>query len=301
MQTGKIFDIKKYAIHDGPGIRTTVFFKGCPLSCRWCHNPESITPATQRLFRKDRCIACLECADACSGKAIQVTPEGLKWYPSDCVYCGTCAGICPAEAVELIGKSMSVDEVMDEITRDTVFYDESKGGVTLSGGEPFLQPSFLKALLDACGKMGIHRTVDTSGHTDIQTLLETATRTDLFLYDLKHMDPGKHARFTGVTNEKILENLKTLCRQNVEIIIRFPLIPGINSDPENIDQTGAFVSSLPGISRMNILPYHCAATAKYRNLGLDFNASGIEPPSRDFLESVAARLETYGLTIKIGG
>jgi pyruvate formate lyase activating enzyme len=301
MQTGKIFDIKKYAIHDGPGIRTTVFFKGCPLSCRWCHNPEGITEASQRLYRKDRCIACRECADACPEEAISTSTDGLKWNASDCVYCGTCADICPAEAVELIGKSMTVEEVMAEIARDIVFYDESGGGVTLSGGEPLMQPAFLNALLDACGKLGIHRTVDTTGHTDTQTLLETATRTDLFLYDLKHMDAGKHARFTGVTNQLILENLNVLSRQDVDIIIRLPLIPGINSDPENIDRTGAFISSLPGVRRINILPYHCAATAKYKNLGMEFHASDIEPSSRDFLDSVAKRLAHYDLTVKIGG
>jgi pyruvate formate lyase activating enzyme len=301
MQTGKIFDIKKYAIHDGPGIRTTVFFKGCPLSCWWCHNPESISRSIQRLYRNERCIACQECVVACPEDAIRATAKGLEWNPSDCVYCRTCAGICPAEAVEFIGKTMSVDEVVAEITKDTVFYDESRGGVTLSGGEPLMQPAFLMDLLDACGNLELHRTVDTSGHADTQTLLEAATRTDLFLYDLKHMDPEKHASFTGVTNEKILNNLIVLSRQGAEIVIRFPVIPGFNSDQENIDRTGAFVSSLPGVRRMNILPYHCAAAAKYKNLGLKFNTSDIEPSSRDFLESVAKRLETYNLTVKIGG
>jgi pyruvate formate lyase activating enzyme len=301
MQTGKIFDIKKYAIHDGPGIRTTVFFKGCPLSCRWCHNPESIPPTTQRLYRKERCIGCRECVEACPADAIQDCAEGLDWNSSDCVFCGTCAGICPAEAVELIGKTMSVDEVVVEITQDTVFYDESRGGITISGGEPLMQPAFLIALLDACGKLELHRTVDTSGHADTQALLETANRTDLFLYDLKHMDPEKHARLTGVSNELILTNLELLNRQGAEIVIRFPVIPGLNSDPENIDQTGTFVSSLPGVRRVNILPYHCAAAAKYENLGLRFNASDIQSPSRDFLESIAGRLETYNLTVKIGG
>jgi len=196
---------------------------------------------------------------------------------------------------------MTVDDVLSEIVKDTVFYDESHGGITISGGEPLMQPSFLMELLNACGKLGFHRTVDTSGYADTQTLLEAASRTDLFLYDLKHMDPAQHVKLTGVTNEKILTNLKILSRQGAEIVIRLPVIPGLNSDQKNIDQTGAFVSSLPGVRQMNILPYHCTATAKYASLGLKIKSSDIEPSTREFLESAARRLETYNLTVKIGG
>ena len=301
MQTGEIFDIKKYAIHDGPVIRTTIFFKGCPLSCWWCHNPEGIAQTAQRYYRKDRCIACGECVDACSENAIEISQKGVNWNISKCAFCGTCADLCPAEAVDIIGKTMSVDEVMAEITKDTVFYDESHGGITISGGEPLMQPSFLIALLDACKKLELHRTVDTSGHAETHTLLEAATRTNLFLYDLKHMDSEKHARFTGVTNEMILNNLEVLSRQETEIIVRFPIIPGFNSDQENIDKTGAFVASLPGIRRISILPYHCAATAKYSNLGLDYNTSDVAKPTRDLLKSAAKILKTYKLTVNIGG
>ena len=301
MQTGTIFDIKKYAIHDGPGIRTTVFFKGCPLSCRWCHNPEGISESIHRLYRKVRCIGCRECVEACSQDAIQASTKGLEWSPSECIFCRTCAGICPAEAVEFIGKTMTVDEIVAQIAKDTVFYDESCGGITISGGEPLMQPAFLMNLLDVCGQLELHRTVDTSGQADTQTLLEVAAHTELFLYDLKHMDPEKHARFTGISNVKIINNLEVLSRQGAEIVIRFPLIPGFNSDQQNIDRTGTFVSSLPGVKQIDILPYHCAATAKYNNLGLKFDASKIEPSDRDLIESVAGRLETYNLTVKIGG
>ena len=301
MLTGNIFDIKQYAIHDGPGIRTTVFFKGCPLSCRWCHNPESISSTTQRFYRRQRCIGCQECVHACPQNAVQFSADGLTHTPCDCIFCETCAGVCPAEAISFIGRRMTVDEVVGEITKDTIFYDESDGGITISGGEPLMQPTFLMELLDACGKLDLHRTVDTSGHADTRLLLQTATRTDLFLYDLKHMDPIKHADFTGVTNEKILINLKILNRQGADIAVRFPIVPGFNSEPENVDRTGAFVASLAGVSRLHILPYHCGAVAKYKNLGLKNDPLKVAEPSRDFLASIAARLEQFNLDVKIGG
>ena len=301
MQSGKIFDIKKYAIHDGHGIRTTIFFKGCPLSCRWCHNPESISGATQRLYREERCIGCLECISACLNDAISAGENKLKWEAANCVYCKTCARRCPAEAVEFIGKTMSVEDVVAEISKDTLFYDESSGGVTFSGGEPLMQPSFLTGLLKACGDLDLHRAVDTCGYADTRTLLKVASHVDLFLYDLKHMDPEKHCRYTGVSNEMILANLKCLSRQGAKIIIRLPVIPGINNDRKNIERTGAFLSPLAGVNQVNILPYHRTAAAKYKNLGLPYYIADIERPARDDLESIARQLEKYDLQVNIGG
>jgi pyruvate formate lyase activating enzyme len=301
MQTGEIFDIKKYAIHDGPGIRTTVFFKGCPLSCWWCHNPESLSTATQRLYRQERCIGCQECLAACSNGAIRQFENHIQWTAADCRYCQTCAQVCPAEAVEFIGKTMTVTEVVNAITKDTLFYDQSGGGVTISGGEPLMQPSFLMQLLDACGKLEIHRTLDTSGHVETRTLLKAATRTDLFLYDLKHMDPEKHYRYTGVSNDTILTNLKQLSRQGAVIIIRLPVIPGINADEKNIDRTGSFLASLAGVIGINLLPYHCAAKAKYRNFGLQNKAADFARPAAEVITTIARHLESYNLEVKIGG
>jgi pyruvate formate lyase activating enzyme len=203
--------------------------------------------------------------------------------------------------VEFVGQTMSVEEVVAEIAKDTLFYDQSTGGVTISGGEPLMQPSFLMELLDACGEQVLHRTVDTSGHADRPTLLETASHTDLFLYDLKHMDSEKHYRYTGVSNDKILANLKQLSLQGARIIIRLPVVPGINADEENIDRTGALAASLPGVIGINILPYHCAAEAKYTNLGLKNKASDLQHPSEDVIASVARHLESYHLDVKIGG
>lgn len=295
-----IFDIKKYAIHDGPGIRTTVFFKGCPLNCWWCHNPEGLDISAQVIYRKDRCIGCGECINVCPEGAITLSSSGVITDQSKCVHCGTCAETCPAKARELVGRVVTVDHIVGEIKKDILFYDESGGGVTFSGGEPLMQPDFLLGLLDACGKLDIHRTVDTTGYADAELVLRVADRTELFLYDLKHMDSEKHRRYTGVPNEQILSNLESLAKHGANIDIRIPIIPGINSDDENIDRTGAFVSSLPGVRDINILAYHSAAQSKYRNLGLEYPLSKILSPSKHELEAVAKRLEKFGSQVKIG-
>jgi len=301
MPTGEIFDIKKFAIHDGPGIRTTVFFKGCPLSCWWCHNPESVSQTTHRIYRPERCIGCKACLSACLNGALVESQKKMQWIAANCVYCRSCEQACPSEAVAFIGKTMSVDDVMAEISKDAVFYDESRGGVTISGGEPLLQTSFLLALLDACGDLNLHRAVDTCGYADTETLLKVASRTELFLFDLKHMDPDKHRRYTGVSNQIILKNLKNLSQYGARIVIRVPVIPGINSDDENIDRTGSFISSLPGVGRVDILPYHVSAKTKYKNIGVKNNAAHIRRPSGDCLQSIVRRLEKFNLLVKIGG
>jgi pyruvate formate lyase activating enzyme len=301
MITGDIFDIKKYAIHDGPGIRTTVFFKGCPLSCPWCHNPEGIEKKSQRFFRSRLCIGCRECETTCPENAISGTEEALLWDASLCVFCETCARRCPSEAVTFIGKTMSVDEVIAEIVKDTLFYDESGGGVTFSGGEPLMQPEFLLELLQETGKLDLHRTVDTSGYADLKTLLRVAEHTDLFLYDLKHMDPKKHRALTGVSNEKIIHNLKQLNQFGVDIIIRFPVIPGKNCDDENIAQTGNFAASLSHVKKVTLLPYHSAGANKYKHLGLNYAFRNTNPISDDQLNAIVRRLKTHDLQVQIGG
>ena len=301
MVTGVIFDIKKYAIHDGPGIRTTIFFKGCPLACRWCHNPEGMNVAVQRIYRQQRCIGCGECMQICPRQAIRQTAEGMIADLSKCELCRTCAQHCPSDAVEFIGQKVTVAEVVRQIEKDIAFYDQSRGGVTFSGGEPLMQPEFLLQLLDACRHLDLHRTVDTTGYADAKLLLKVAQKTDLFLYDLKLMDPEKHRKYTGVSNEQILDNLKQLTQNDVRIQVRMPVIPGINSDAENIDKTADFIHSLGKIEHVSLLPFHNSAQAKYRRLNMQSISTPIAPPGAGMVQNIAARLKKTGLKVTIGG
>ena len=301
MTQGVIFDIKKFAIHDGPGIRTTIFFKGCPLACWWCHNPEGLTLSEQHIHRQERCLGCGDCAEHCPQNAIDPSNSGSLINDEKCIGCRTCVHTCPSEAHEFIGRTVTVDAVVEEIQKDIVFYDESKGGVTFSGGEPLMQPDFLIELLKSCAQLDLHRTVDTTGCTDAGLLLRVADSTDLFLYDLKHMDADKHREYTGLTNKKILNNLKLLAGHGASVNVRIPVIPGFNTDDENIERTGAFVSSLPGVNAVSLLPYHAAATGKYSRLGIHCFASGTHVPTDQEVLSIADRLERFGVQVKIGG
>lgn len=297
-----VFDIKRYAINDGPGIRVTLFLKGCPLACRWCHNPESISPKVQKMYSKNKCIGCGECVSICPVQACELSSDGIVTDDSICLRCGQCAEVCPARATEMSGHYESIDELLKVIENERPFFDQSGGGVTFSGGEPLLYPEFLTEILDACGRLQIHRTIDTSGLTSTRTLLEIAKRTDLFLYDLKLMDSEKHKQWTGVGNSRILQNLQALAKSGAEIQIRIPLIKGVNSDERNIEATAVFVAALSGPRKtINLLPYHNLAGGKSAKLGQDYDPGIMTEPDEEELARVITQFAAHGLTASVGG
>jgi pyruvate formate lyase activating enzyme len=296
---GLVFDIKKFSIHDGPGIRTTVFLKGCPLTCWWCHNPEGQALEPELILRPDRCIGCGACLDICEREAIVQERDIIVTRRERCTVCGACVEVCYADARELVGRRMTVDQVMEEVERDVVFYDQSGGGVTFSGGEPLAQPVFLRELLRACKTRGLHTTLDTCGYAPWEVLDDVRGDVDLFLYDLKLMDQARHRHFTGVSSEPILENLQELSRSGHHIVLRVPIIPGINDDAENLRQMGTFAASLPSLERIDLLPYHRIGRDKYRRLGKTCPMPETDPPSQARMEAIARTLRTFGLHVDL--
>ena len=300
MTIGTVFNIQKYAIQDGPGIRTTVFLKGCPLNCWWCHNPESQSIQREILFSSDKCIGCGDCYKGCTSKATSsIHRERIK-DNNQCSLCGKCAENCPTEAIEMVGKTMTVEDVMKEIEKDRVFYEESGGGVTFSGGEPLMQSEFLHEVLLRCREAEIHTALDTSGYSSWETLSKVSANVELFLYDIKHMNDQKHMALTGVSNRPILDNLKRLVAEGKRIWIRVPIIPGMNDDEQNMEEIGNLMDSLK-LKEIYLLPYHNIAMDKYRRLGKAYGLPDIQTPSDKYMNEIAQNLSAYGLKVRIGG
>jgi len=291
---GRVFNVQRYSLHDGPGIRTTVFLKGCPARCPWCHNPESQSAAPELLVAETRCVSCGTCATVCAHGA---PPPGSGL----CTACGACVEACPAGARQLAGREATVDDVMREVLRDRVFYEESGGGVTFSGGEPLAQPEFLAALLDACRAACVHTAVDTCGFAPRERLLALAPRVDVFLFDVKLVDDARHRALTGLPAAPILANLQALAAVHAEVWIRVPIVPGFTDAEADLAATAALVAGLPGVRRVGLLPYHRTGVPKARRLGRELPARDIEPPSRERLDTLAALFRERGLTTTIGG
>jgi pyruvate formate lyase activating enzyme len=298
MNSGVIFDIKRFALHDGPGIRTTVFFKGCPLSCWWCHNPESQPVDPVYLHREHLCVRCGACVDACPENARALFNGGVTRDDALCTTCGTCVEVCPSGAADIVGRRVTSEQLMEDIERDTPFFDQSGGGVTFSGGEPLTQPAFLIDVLDRCRERDIHRVVDTCGFANKDALRSIAERVDLFLFDIKFMDPDLHQKYTGVRNDRILDNLKMLSRMGKSIHIRIPVIPTITDTEGNFEAIGEFVAALPHPAPVRLLPHHSTAMEKYARFDMEKHLpAGVEPPSRHELERIASRLAKYDLEV----
>jgi pyruvate formate lyase activating enzyme len=296
---GLVFDIQRYALHDGPGIRTAVFLKGCPLSCWWCHNPEGQSPRPDLMFFENRCLVCGDCIRVCPHGAIHCL-KGEIHTNSECRVCGTCAEACPAGARKVAGRRMTVSEVVREIEKDLIFWDESGGGVTFSGGEPLAQPRFLELLLDACRERRIHTVVETCGLAKQDVVLGLSEKASLILYDLKTLDPLKHKKYTGVPNDSILANLEALAERNKPVVVRYPIIPEINDDSENVRQMAALLSRLH-LQQIHLLPYHESGTEKYRRLNLGLHLEDVKVPPASLVAKIAGEFERAGFKVKVGG
>lgn len=300
--TATIFDIKRYSINDGPGIRVTIFFKGCPLRCQWCHNPESFSARIEKMYNASKCIGAQACIEICPYEALTLTRDGIITDAEKCTLCGKCADVCPTKAIEMTGYQETVENMMVEIEKERIIIDQSGGGVTFSGGEPMQHYAFLIKLLDACGKSGFHRTVDTTGYTETSKVLEVAKRTELFLYDLKHMDPVQHKKYTGVSNELILSNLQELAKTGAEINIRIPFVGGVNTDEDNVTRSAEFIAALAGEKKVvNILAYHNIAGNKYKKLGKDADQGELREPTKEEMSRATTIFSKYGLETILGG
>ncbi|MBU9742946.1 glycyl-radical enzyme activating protein [Lachnospiraceae bacterium ASD3451] len=299
--TGIVFDLEKFAVVDGPGVRTAIFLKGCPLQCIWCHNPESQEPKPQSLYSPNLCIRCGACIRACGRDALSMGTEGIVKDSGRCRHELLCAEACPAGAMKRSGKTMTAEAVYREAAKNKNFYRNSNGGVTASGGEPLMQWKFVKEIFRLCRTDGIQTALDTCGFAKTSHLREVLAYTDLVMYDLKAMDSSLHKKFTGVPNEKILENLKVVAESGVPYLIRIPLIPHYNATLANITATGEFLRGLRKPVHIELLPYHNMAKAKYDWIKGFYELNDLECLTDEEISQFGTLLEHMGFPVQIGG
>lgn len=324
-----IFDIKRFAINDGPGIRTTFFMKGCPLKCVWCHNPEGISEKPTLLYTKKKCIGCQSCVEACPQKNQKPLPPSLSLEEArelvtgtsesnskaelplvgmrrgdSCLLCGSCADACPTLALQLAGKEWKMEDLMEIVEKERKVMEDSGGGVTICGGEPLMHPDYLIELLTELKSRNIHRTVDTTLFASAKTVERVMSLADLFLVDLKHMNSDKHKYYTGVANEQILSNIRLISESQAHFWIRIPLIVGVNADDENLQASADFLASLPTPPEVvNLLIYHDVGKGKHARMGTTYNPEqySMEPPSEQLQQHALTIFKAKGLNVKVGG